>query len=87
MKIQRKIAEWAAKCCPRPKPDDAILDLVKMSTASVRAFCKPAAQELSTSTGNRLPFTQFHLIFTNGCVTIHTVARSGMKIFCQKIPF
>jgi hypothetical protein len=31
MKIQRKIAEWAAKCCPRLKPDDAIFDLVKMS--------------------------------------------------------
>jgi hypothetical protein len=31
MKIQRKIAEWAAKCCPRLKPDDAIFGLVKMS--------------------------------------------------------
>ena len=58
-----------------------------MVAASVRAFSKPAAQELTTGTGNRLPFTQFHLIFTNGCVTIHTVARSRMKIFCQKIPF
>ena len=31
MKIQRKIAEWAAKCCPRLKPDDPIFDPVKMS--------------------------------------------------------
>jgi len=31
MKIQRKIAEWAAKCCPCLKPDDAIFGLVKMS--------------------------------------------------------
>ena len=31
MKIQRKIAEWAAKCCPRLKPDDAIFALVKMN--------------------------------------------------------
>ena len=31
MKIQRKIAEWAAKCYPRLKPDDAIFALVKMN--------------------------------------------------------
>ena len=58
-----------------------------MVAASVRAFCNLATRELTTSTGNRLRFTQFHLIFTNGCVTIHTVARGGRKISCQKIPF
>jgi hypothetical protein len=31
LKIQSKIAEWAAKCCPRLKPDDAIFDLAKMN--------------------------------------------------------
>ena len=57
-----------------------------MVAASVRAFCKPAAQELTTSTGNRLPFTQFHLIFTNGCVTIHTVARKRNEKILSKNP-
>jgi hypothetical protein len=31
LNIQRTIAEWAAKYCPRLKPDDAILALVRMN--------------------------------------------------------
>ena len=31
LNIQRTVAEWAAKYCPRLKPDDAILALVKMN--------------------------------------------------------
>ena len=31
LNIQRTIAEWAAKYCPRLKPDDAIFALVKMN--------------------------------------------------------
>ena len=54
-----------------------------MVAASVRAFCEPASQELTT-TGNPLPFTHFNLIFTNGCVTIHTVAGSERKYFVKK---